>query len=66
MIKLLEQGNVLVKKSIIHNPQLNLPLNWIGNGLRQIRDVDLGIFQGMDQECEMFQLRLAELKKYES
>ena len=34
-------------------------------GLRQIRDVDLGIFQGMDQEREMFQLRLAELKKYE-
>ena len=34
-------------------------------GSRQIRDVDLGIFKGMDQEREMFQLRLAELKKYE-
>lgn len=33
-------------------------------GLRQIRDVDLTIFDGMDQEREMFQIRLAELKKY--
>ena len=33
-------------------------------GLRQIRDVDLTIFDGMDQEREMFLLRLAELKKY--
>ena len=33
-------------------------------GLRQIRDVDLNIFEGMDQERDMFQLRLAELKKY--
>lgn len=33
-------------------------------GLRQIRDADLAIFDGMDQEREMFQLRLAELKKY--
>ena len=33
-------------------------------GLRQIRDVDLAIFDGMDQAREMFQLRLAELKKY--
>ena len=33
-------------------------------GLRQIRDVDLAVFDGMDQEREMFQLRLAELKKY--
>lgn len=33
-------------------------------GLRQICDVDMSIFEGMDQEREMFQLRLAELKKY--
>lgn len=33
-------------------------------GLRQIRDIDLAIFEGMDQERKMFQLRLAELKKY--
>ena len=33
-------------------------------GLRQIRDVDLAIFDGMDQEREMFLLRFAELKKY--
>lgn len=33
-------------------------------GLRQIRDVDLTIFDGMDQLREMFLLRLAELKKY--
>ena len=33
-------------------------------GLRQIRDVDMTIFDGMDREREMFQLRLAELKKY--
>lgn len=33
-------------------------------GLRQIRAVDLTIFDDMDQEREMFQLRLAELKKY--
>lgn len=33
-------------------------------GLRQIRDIDMTIFEGMDQEREMFQLRLAELEKY--
>ena len=33
--------------------------------LRQIRDIDMAIFDGMEQEREMFQLRLAELKKYE-
>lgn len=33
-------------------------------GLRQIRDVDVTIFDAMEQECEMFQLRLAELQKY--
>ena len=33
-------------------------------GLRQICDVDMSIFEGMDQEREMFQLRLAELEKY--
>ena len=33
-------------------------------GLRQIRDIDMAIFDGMEQEREMFQLRLAELKKY--
>ena len=33
-------------------------------GLRQIRDVDLAVFDGMDQERGMFLLRLAELKKY--
>lgn len=34
-------------------------------GLRQIQNVDLTIFDGMDQEREMFLLRIAELKKYE-
>ena len=33
-------------------------------GLRQICDVDLSIFEGMDQEREMFQLRIDELEKY--
>lgn len=33
-------------------------------GLRQIRDIDMTIFDGMEQEREMFQLRLAELQKY--
>ena len=33
-------------------------------GLRQICDVDLNIFEGMDQEREMFKLRFAELEKY--
>ena len=33
-------------------------------GLRQICDVDLSVFEGMDQEREMFKLRLAELEKY--
>lgn len=33
-------------------------------GLRQIREVDVAVFDGMAQEREMFQLRLAELKKY--
>lgn len=33
-------------------------------GLRQIRDVDLAVFDDMDQEREMFQLRFAELKEY--
>ena len=33
-------------------------------GLRQIRDVDMAIFDGMESEREMFLLRLAELKKY--
>ena len=32
-------------------------------GLRQIQDIDMTIFDGMDQEREMFQIRLAELKK---
>lgn len=35
-------------------------------GLRQNRDIDLTIFDGMDQERAMFLLRLAELKKYVS
>jgi len=34
-------------------------------GLRQIREIDMGIFEGMEQEKAMFQLRLAELRKYE-
>ena len=34
-------------------------------GLRQIRDVDLAIFDSMGKEREMFLLRLAELQKYE-
>lgn len=33
-------------------------------GLRQIRDIDITIFDGMDQERGMFLLRLAELRKY--
>ena len=33
-------------------------------GLRQIRDVELSWFGDKDQEREMFQIRLAELKKY--
>lgn len=33
-------------------------------GLRQIQDVDLAIFEGMDREREMFLQRLEELKKY--
>ena len=33
-------------------------------GLRQIRDIDLSIFAGEEQKKEMFQRRLAELKKY--
>lgn len=33
-------------------------------GLRQIRAVDLAIFDGMEQEREMFLLRLAELKRF--
>lgn len=33
-------------------------------GMRQICDVDMALFDGMDQEREMFQLRLAELHKY--
>lgn len=33
-------------------------------GLRQIRDVNPAVFDSMDQEREMFQIRLAELKKY--
>ena len=33
-------------------------------GLRQIRYIDLSIFDGMEQEREMFLLRLAEPKKY--
>ena len=32
--------------------------------LRQICDVDLSVFEGMDQKREMFQLRFAELEKY--
>lgn len=32
-------------------------------GLRQIREIDLSIFDGMDQEREMFLRRLAELRK---
>lgn len=35
-------------------------------GLRQIQEIDISIFDGMDQAREMFQLRLAELKKYKS
>ena len=33
-------------------------------GLRQIRDVDMGLFAGMEQEKRMFLRRLEELKKY--
>ena len=33
-------------------------------GLRQIRDIDMTFFEGMEQEWKMFQFRLAELKKY--
>ena len=33
-------------------------------GLRQLRDIDMTIFGGMEQEREMFQLRLAKLKEY--
>lgn len=33
-------------------------------GLRQIRGVDMAIFGDMEAEREMFQLRIAELKKY--
>ncbi len=33
-------------------------------GLRQIQDVDLAIFEGMDREREMFLQRLEEVKKY--
>lgn len=33
-------------------------------GLRQIQEIDICIFDGMDQVREMFQLRLTELKKY--
>lgn len=33
-------------------------------GLRQVRDIDMTVFDSMDQEREMFQLRLAELRKY--
>jgi len=33
-------------------------------GLRQISDIDLSIFAGEEQKKEMFQRRLAELKKY--
>ncbi len=33
-------------------------------GLRQIRHIDMTFFEGMEQEWKMFQLRLAELKKY--
>ena len=29
----------------------------------RIQDIDMTIFDGMDQEREMFQIRLAELKK---
>ena len=33
-------------------------------GLRQIKDVDLSLFAGMDQEAGMFVKRLTELRKY--
>ena len=33
-------------------------------GLRQLCEVDLSVFEDMNQEREMFMLRLAELKKY--
>lgn len=33
-------------------------------GLRQVRHIDMTFFEGMEQEWKMFQLRLAELKKY--
>jgi hypothetical protein len=33
-------------------------------GLRQICDVDMSVFDGMEQEREMFTLRLEELKMY--
>lgn len=33
-------------------------------GLRQVRDIDMTMFGSMNQEREMFQLRLAELRKY--
>ena len=34
-------------------------------GLRQIHEMDMSKFGGMEQEAEMFQLRLRELKKHE-
>lgn len=33
-------------------------------GLRQVRDIDMTVFGSMEQEREMFQLRLAELQKH--
>ena len=34
-------------------------------GLRQMQKMDMRKFDGMEKEGEMFQVRLAELKKYE-
>ena len=33
-------------------------------GLRQIKEMDMSKFEDMEQEAAMFELRLAELKKY--
>ena len=33
-------------------------------GLRQIKDIDMRLFEGMEQDAEMLSRRLAELKKY--
>lgn len=48
-----------------HMTQLEAAIEAVKHiGLRQIKDVDMGLFSGMEQESEMFSRRLAELKKY--